>query len=156
MARALVIGFGSSLRGDDALGIRVVEGLRNQVDPALVEILTLHQLGPELAETISRYPLVILVDASIEGAAGTVRSRHIVPDRARRTTTHAVDPAALLSLSESLYGKAPTTLLVTVTGEEFGFGTDISDTVETAIPRALAEIQYLLDANLGEAPPGEQ
>lgn len=154
MAKALVIGFGSTLRGDDALGIRVAENLRAQVDPKLVEIQTFHQLGPELAETFSRYQLVILVDASIEGAAGTVRSRQITPNRGSRSETHAVDPAALLSLAKSLYGNAPTTLLVTVTGEDFSFGTQMSDSVQLAIPEAVAEIEHLLAAHFAEPSPG--
>jgi hypothetical protein len=50
--QVLIVGYGNPLRGDDGLGWRAAERLRTVIQDAGVEILALHQLTPELMETL--------------------------------------------------------------------------------------------------------
>ena len=69
MARALIIGYGNPLRGDDGLGWRAAEQLAEIIPQSEAEVIACHQLTPELAEPISRARLVIFIDMSLELAA---------------------------------------------------------------------------------------
>ena len=59
MARSLIIGYGNPLRSDDGFGWHATQKLTIQLHYADVEIITRHQLTPELAETASHFHLVI-------------------------------------------------------------------------------------------------
>ena len=116
--RVLLIGFGNTLRGDDALGPMAVELLRASLTH--VELLSCHQLAPELAERLARCDRAIFVDAEDCGAPGTVRLERVSPAADAVTSlTHHVQPAALLALARELYGRAPEALLVTGAGATF-------------------------------------
>ncbi len=66
MNRTLVIGYGNTLRGDDGAGICAAERAARRFPG--VDILTVHELQPELAETMCRYHDVIFLDAAMEGS----------------------------------------------------------------------------------------
>ena len=86
MKDLLVIGVGNTLRGDDGAGIRVVEQIRRSPDAP--ECLTVHQLTPELADTIRLHARVCFVDASIAGwkayVSGSVAQRAAADARMRQ------------------------------------------------------------------------
>jgi len=144
MARVLLIGYGNTLRGDDALGPMAVERLRplladlasatgSAVSPE-VELEHCYQLAPELAAQLAAVDLVIFVDAAAEGKPGLVRVERLSPqssDAASSThaasLTHHVQPAALLGLTIALYGRAPEAILVTGAGANFESGEGLSE-----------------------------
>ena len=70
--RPLLLGIGNVLRSDDGLGRVVVEQLARtgELDG---EILSIHQLTPELALPMAEASLVVIIDASREGRPGEVR-----------------------------------------------------------------------------------
>ena len=72
MPRTLIIGYGNPLRGDDGLGWQVASELAKCVD-ALISVVAVHQLTPELAEPVSDADLVIFVDSSCDGEPGSWR-----------------------------------------------------------------------------------
>jgi hydrogenase maturation protease len=63
-ARVLIIGYGNSLRSDDAAGIKVAETIATWQLPH-VRSLAVHQLTPELAAELAAVELVIFVDACV-------------------------------------------------------------------------------------------
>src|SRR5579863_2441204 len=65
MSRTLIIGIGNPLRGDDGLGWRAVESLRQIASLQEVETVTCHQLTPEMAESVSRAERVVFIDAYV-------------------------------------------------------------------------------------------
>ena len=65
----LVIGYGNVLRGDDGAGFLTAELLRDKLRDPDIEILSQHQLLPELMEPISRAARVIFIDATVSGRA---------------------------------------------------------------------------------------
>ena len=107
----LVIGYGSSLRGDDGVGPRVAELVAADPRFAGAVVATRHQLTPELALDMSAAELVVLVDATTEVAAGVVAVRRVEPAEryewsvAPRPTTST--RVVLIALARELYGASP-------------------------------------------------
>ena len=147
MAKVLVIGFGNPLRSDDSFGIQTVERLKASVEAEEVEFVECQQLTPELAEPVSRADLVLFVDADMDGVAGSIHSRRVLPEVRRRSSdalVHHLDPQALLGLSETLYQHAPHAMLMTVTGECFGYGSQLSPEVEKELPGVVEHMKELI------------
>jgi hydrogenase maturation protease len=143
MRRSLVIGYGNTLRGDDGLGVVAAEKVAERLPD--VTVLTSHQLVPEMAESISQAELVVFVDASAETAPGTISTHKIDPDKkAPSSVTHFLDPATLLLLTQELFGVVPIGVLVTMGSAEFDFGTQLSPTIQAAMPDLVSTIICLI------------
>jgi hydrogenase maturation protease len=138
--RTIIIGYGNPLRSDDALGWRVADRLRETVRDPEVEILTLHQLTPELMETLSHADRAIFVDAAAEGVPGAILVRAVQPGPARAAFTHSATPEALLAGAQLLYGHAPQAVLYSVPGADFSLGERLSETVEARLDELVAAI----------------
>ena len=96
---------GNPLRGDDGVGWRVAEAVAAALPDAVADVLTVHQLTPELAEPISRAERVIFIDAAAEGKPGAVRCFAVegaggapAPQGGALTTPHAALGPALLHI----------------------------------------------------------
>src|SRR5688572_12309829 len=145
----LVIGYGNALCGDDGLGVecvrRLVEDVVIQGYP--LELITAHQLTPELVEPISRANAVIFIDAAQTNApSGTITCRELTPARAVEQATstaftHHVQPRALLEGAELLYGHCPLAYLYTVSGQNFGLGDSFSSAVEAALSKLFTDVK---------------
>ena len=151
MPRVLIIAYGNPLRSDDGVAWRAAEALRKQFSPAEIEIEIdcLHQLSPELAETASRFPCVIFVDAASlpEGHPGEIRVGELgSKDPADSAThfSHALSPHAIVRLAETLYGAKPRAFAVTVTGQNFDYGEGLSPAIAAVLPHLVARIEVLV------------
>ncbi len=136
----LIIGYGNPLRGDDALGWRVTQRLRDLVTDPEVEILTLHQLLPELMDTLSRAERAIFIDAAAEGSPGEVVERALTPAVTAASFTHAATPEALLTGARLLYGSAPEGAMISVAGADFSLGAGLSEAVGAQVDRVVAMV----------------
>ena len=144
MKRLLIIGYGNSLRGDDGIGPAVVDELQRSPIAARAELLQRHQLGPELAEQVAAADAVIFVDASAVGTPGQVRTRKLqAPEVATGDLTHHVSPELLLATARGLYGRAPNAVLVTICGESFEMGAQMSDIARTAVRESVPILDSL-------------
>jgi len=126
MPRTLVIGYGNPSRGDDGVGHYVVEKARGRAADNLCT-LVLQQLGPELAETVKDYDLVVFVDAHVDE---TTEGLKIIPvEAAYRPSafSHTLSPGSLLALTKALYHVEPQAFIVAVRGYDFDFGTELSE-----------------------------
>lgn len=131
----LVIGYGNSLRGDDGVGWHAVTSLTSDPRLAGAHVLARHQLTPELAQDIGHAQLVVLVDACGAGAPGMVSVQRVEPGHPRAPAwSHNLDPAALVGLTETLYGASPPVFLITITGTFFGYRDQLSPPVRQALP----------------------
>lgn len=148
--RVLVIGYGNTLRGDDAFGPLVAERLRRVADPRHVDVLACHQLTPELAADIAACDHVIFVDATVAAPAGQLDCRELTGEEAATNALlHSVGPEQLLALASLVYGRSPSATLVCVGGLCFEVGDQqLSPPVAAAVPSAVARIQELLAARL--------
>ncbi len=152
-ARTLVIGYGSPIRGDDAIGPLAAEALCAQPLPPGLAVLARHVLTAELAEDLAAADRVIFLDAETGAVPGSVRVRELVPDAGGASTmAHFHDPRELLAWCEALYGRAPRAWLVTAAGASFGYAhCELSPAAGSALTAMLAEVRRLLDD--GAAPP---
>lgn len=139
MARTLIIGYGNPLRGDDGLGWHAAGQLR-MMKLKDADVLTLHQLTPELAEDASRAELVIFLDASETGTPGEWRNETVLPEAGPQAFTHHASPAGILSNAGALFGNTPKGLLFTMTGESFDYREGLSATVAARLPEMLAAV----------------
>lgn len=146
MARVLIVGYGNPLRGDDGLGWHAARRLSENMRREDVEILTCHQLTPELAERLSRVDRVIFIDAACTGAPGEVLQQAIQPDMsAAADFTHHFDIPALLACAQILFGACPQAVLCSVAAETFDLTESLSPAVEAAVPKLLELVHRLLD-----------
>jgi len=122
MSKTLIIGVGNTLRCDDGAGIRVAEQAGAQFPE--VDVLCVHGLTPELAETVARYDRVIVVDASLTAAG--LRVTTLNPE-STFPRSHNLSPGGVLALSSSLYHRAPSeALLIELPVRSAGFGESLS------------------------------
>ena len=143
--RALVIGFGNTLRADDGVGRYAAERLAGDPRLAGATVIAVHQLAPELAIDVARADLLVLVDAGRGPAAGA-----FTIDRVERSEglgarwSHQFGPAGLVALAEDLYGNAPAAYVVTVGVASVGAGDRLSPAVEAALPLVVDAVAGLV------------
>lgn len=157
MTRILLIGYGNDLRGDDGLGWVVAQHLAETLQCPDVEVLPVHQLYPELAESISRAEFVIFVDAREGDHPGELHyARMTAPpinadehiQAGSSAFTHFVDPGLLTLAARDLYGARPQAIMLSVTGIAFDFQEELSPEIQQTIPILLDYIQTLIDRHL--------
>jgi len=100
----LLFGYGNLSRGDDALGPLLLEYVENRCDLEEIEILSDFQLQIEHALDLENRSLVLFVDASIS-CAGAYDFTQLEPARDKSYTTHAMSPAAVLDVYQSIKNK---------------------------------------------------
>ncbi len=144
MARVLIIGYGNPLRGDDGFGWRAAERLRQRIMNPEIEILTLHQLTPELMDSLSRVDLAIFIDAAEGSEPGILSEREVKPAAtADASFTHHATPEALLAGAAALYGHAPKAHMITVTGADFSLSTELSLAVAEVLDQVVEAVRRL-------------
>ena len=144
MPHVLIVCYGNPLRGDDAVGWRAAERLQAAIDNPEVEILTVHQLTPELMDPLSRVARAIFIDAAQGGEPGEIRERRIDAAAAIPNFTHHATPEGLVGGALRLYGQAPEAVLFTIAAASFEIGEELSapvrDAVAVLVERVLASI----------------
>lgn len=144
----LVIGYGSPIRGDDAIGPLAADALAAGPMPPGLTVLSRHVLTAELAEDLAAADRVIFLDAAVDGRPGEVRVRRLGPDAAAISTmAHFLDPRELLAWCETLYCRTPQAWLVSAAGCSFDYACySLSPAATAALPAMLAEVHKLIDA----------
>ena len=138
--RALVIGYGNELRGDDAVGPQVARRIDDLHLPG-VAVVVRQQLLPELADDIAQADMIIFVDAE---RTRKVRTREVFPGSDAQVIAHSNTPEAMLWLTRSVFGRAPRAWLVTIPALHLGFRQSLSATTRRAAAQAVKEIAGLL------------
>ena len=146
MSDALVIGYGSTLRRDDAVGFRVAEALAEERIGG-VQVLARHQLTPELADPIARARLVVFADASLQLPDRQIRLRPVTPAGAPQISIHTARPEGLLHLAESVFGARPPAWLCEIPIADTGIGESLSPLAEQGIAQAVAAIRRLVESS---------
>lgn len=148
--RPLLLGIGNPLRSDDGLG-RAVAGqlaLERDLD---CEIQVVHQLTPELAESLVGASLIVMVDASREGVPGEIHVRQLSPilQPPGAIGAHHIVPEELATLTATIYGHCPPVIVMTITGAGFSLGEHLSLPATQALFRASAIVRQILISGLG-------
>jgi hydrogenase maturation protease len=144
--RTLIIGYGSPIRGDDAIGPLAADALAAGPLPLGVEVISRHILTAELVEDIAAADRVIFLDATLEGEPGEVRVRRLAPDAsAPSSMAHFLDPRELLAWCQTLYQREPAAYLVSATGHSFDYASySLSPTASAALTPMIAQVQALV------------
>lgn len=139
----LLIGYGNDLRGDDAAGQRAAAQVDAWGLPG-VEVRTLHQLTPELAEPLAAARRAIFLDAHPASRGPHVRVRRLHPAAPTAHLAHTCDPQGLLALAQTAFGRSPEAWWITIPAADFSFGAPLSPLTARGLADALATVQRLL------------
>jgi hydrogenase maturation protease len=145
MSRIYIIGFGSTLRGDDAFGPMVAEQLLERVTCDEVRIDICQGMTPDLALPLSEADVAIFIDCSAEGTVGELVHRTIEPRESMdMSMVHFLDPEALLAWSAKLYGRVPVSHVLTTAGATFEIAEALSPRVEPIVAEAMAAAERII------------
>ncbi len=145
MKRALIIGFGSEIRGDDAFGPQIAYQLEDLVHPA-IQVETCQGLTPDIALTMSEMDLVIFIDCAVGHEPGVINHKEIhTSDDKSLSMVHFLSPESLMTWCGSLYGKLPEAHVFTVTGKCYEISDNLTEPVQQAVPRVIEQVLNLLD-----------
>jgi hydrogenase maturation protease len=138
MPQVLIIAYGNPLRCDDGLAWHAADLLQELTSSSAVEIITCHQLTPELALSVSQAATVLFIDAARNGVAGELISARIEPERFSSLFSHEFSPPAILEAAQELYGKSPQAFAISLVGECFDHGETLSPKVRVSLPKLIA------------------
>lgn len=152
MAGVLIIGCGNPLRGDDGLAWHALAQLERESGVQGTEMISCHQLMPELAEHISGATRVIFIDARVsEGAGhlpGTIDVQEVeAASAASSPFGHHLDPSDLLGIARRLYGSRPEAFAASVVGKSFGYSEELSSPVRAALPELVGRVVELVNGS---------
>ncbi|NBD36390.1 MAG: hydrogenase maturation protease [Chloroflexi bacterium] len=159
----LIAGFGNAFRRDDGVARGVVNALRARLDrPPLgplddgfddlghrVDTVLLHQLVPELAETLAEYDFVIFVDAHVDTVLALIHEEPIASTFKTPFVSHQMHPSTILSLTHQIYDRAPEARLLSLLGHDFDFGEGLSDETAALVPQAVARLMEIIARETG-------
>lgn len=140
----LLIGYGNTLRGDDAAGPAAAEIAAGWRLPHLVA-RPCQQLTPDLAEDVGRADVVIFIDALAQTIAPAgLRIERMDPAPARvRGDSHVACPCELLRLARELYDARPEAWIIGIPAEQFDCGAGLSRSAQDHIDRALEHVRRM-------------
>jgi hydrogenase maturation protease len=141
--RKLLLACGNALRSDDGVGAEIAAEIAQDTACADMKIVVVQQFTPELAEMIANSDLVAFVDAAVNIPAGEISMRSAHPETEEPGSfTHHLSPAALLALSETLYGKLPArAITLTVGALSFELGESLTKPVRAAVPVVVGKLR---------------
>ncbi len=144
-SETLIIGYGNTLRGDDGVGRYLADQIAVLNWPRC-QVLSVHQLTPELAAAIAGVDQVIFIDAqSVDSQASPgLQIQPLHPTHNPEDLSHRSSPAALLTLAELLYNKNVKAWWVLIPAINFAYGETLSPVTQAAQLEALAKIQQLI------------
>jgi hydrogenase maturation protease len=142
----LVIGYGSTLRGDDRVGYQVAETV-GEWQLSQVRSIAVHQLLPELAADIAEVEIVVFVDAvvAIDSPTPDITITPIFAGDDENFSTHIITPQLLLGMTQKLYGAIPVAYLLTIPAIDFTLGATLSSIASQGKDLALDYLKCWLD-----------
>ena len=149
-AKVLVLGVGNYLMGDEGVGVHIIYEMEEMNLPEYVDVLDGGTGGFFLMNYFDIYPVVIFLDATMDGkTAGTVST--IRPKFASDfPTALSVHDVGLKDMIEAIYiqDSIPDLHLVTVSVPDIiPMTLELSKEVEASVPKAIAEILRLAEEN---------
>ena len=157
--KTIVLGFGNPDRGDDGVAWHVLAGIAQRFGQSLTYegieagLFTLSedtqlwfnlQLIPEVAEELAVFQHAIFVDAHTAEIKEEIKISPIEPEFQNSPFTHHLTAATCLSLSKTLYGTYPESILVSIRGYDFGFSHALSQKTSELAKKAVEMIMERL------------
>ncbi len=151
----LIMGIGNYLMGDEGVGVHVAQRLATETLPESVDVLDGGTGGFFLMEYFENYPVVILIDATLDDRpTGTIRviEPRFASDFPRAMSTHDI---GLRDLVEGLaiLGKLPKIYLFAVSIEMIqSQQIELSPALERVMPELLAQVKNMALRQLRSEP----
>ena len=156
--KTLIIGYGNPYRRDDGVGYHVINAVATRLGrPPLaldedgldalgedIDLVSLPQLLPELAETLAGYDQVIFVDAHTGAYAEDLRCTAVKPRYAPSAFTHHMTAETLLGLTLAFTEDVPPAYLFSIRGYDFDFGLGLSAETERLVAEAVERIMDMI------------
>jgi hydrogenase maturation protease len=159
LKKALIIGYGNPDREDDGVAWHILRALTIKLglpspesyedefpESALIDFAFYLQLTPEMAEDISTYEHICFVDAHTGNIPEPVRLIPVESEFQRSPFTHHLTPQSLLSMCETIYGKKPGAVLLSILGQRFLFSRELSEETAVLVPQGVHLIWEWLKA----------
>jgi hydrogenase maturation protease len=148
-----ILGVGNPIACDDGVGIRVALILRTLPLPRNIIVQLRATIAIDVLELLPEYDRIVIVDAMKTGAAaGTCRVLDVAEASALAATPyccHAIGIAELLRIAHAAapLRVAPRVVLVGIEAERLQeYGTELSPTVQNALPQAVRLVLELVEA----------
>ncbi|MCF6183484.1 MAG: hydrogenase maturation protease [Bacteroidales bacterium] len=139
----VVFGIGNSARQDDGLGWAFLDEIQKK-DIFKGELHYCYQLNIEDAEIISNAQKVIFVDAFAGEQNESCLFEKCLSNGEITYTTHALEPQAVLALSENVYGKKPDAYVLKIKGYKWEFEEGLSKSAKENLKYAVNLISEIL------------
>jgi hydrogenase maturation protease len=141
----LIFGYGNLSRGDDALGVLMLEHIEANFDLKNIDLLTDFQLQIEHALDLENRELVVFVDASVKSEIAFEFTR-LKPVRDLSHTTHAMSPAAILDTYQTIKKQMPPPcFLLAIGADSFELGEDLGNTARQNLAEACEFMNTILN-----------
>ena len=145
--KIVIIGYGNELRGDDGVGLLVIDELAKTFSARPdTKLIRRHQLDIADAEEISECRAVIFIDAHVSEERENVElSKLDLVEGATFVVTHISLPEELMSATQAIYDSAPPAYVCAVRGYDFEFGTTVTDIARKLVTQAARDIVELVE-----------
>jgi hydrogenase maturation protease len=141
----LVFGYGNLSRGDDALGVLMLEHIEARFTLENIDLLTDFQLQIEHALDLENRELVVFVDASVKSEIAFEFTR-LQPIRDLSHTTHAMSPAAILDTYQTIKNEPPPPcFLLAIGADSFELGEGLGEKAKQNLAKASEFMETLLN-----------
>ena len=143
--KALVVGIGNDLRGDDDAGLAVARMMKGE-QPASVTILELNNDVTALLDHLPGFDVAMIIDATQSGSPpGTIHrfdaSTIPLPDARSGRSTHGMTIGSILELARIQQLLPKKVLVYGIEGEQYVHGSSLTPEVERAV-RIVAQMIY--------------
>jgi hydrogenase maturation protease len=143
--KALVVGIGNDLRGDDDAGLAVARLIKSE-QPASVTIVELNNDVTSLLDHLPGFDVAMIIDATQSGSLpGTIHrfdaSTVPLPDTRLTRSTHGMTVGSILELARIQQLLPKKVLIYGIEGKQFNHGSSMTPEVERAV-RIVAQMIY--------------
>ena len=138
--KILIFGYENPGMQDDAVGNIFVDKFEEWVKQENIENISFdsnYQLNIEDAEAISKFDMVIFVDASVEDIEDIAFTKVSPKESKIEFTMHAVAPSFILELCNRMYSKMPITYLLHIKVYEMEFMGEITNKAISNLNKAI-------------------
>lgn len=152
----MILGIGTELRGDDAVGLHVARKLLTEELPGRAMVLEMRGDGATLMERWKGSTHVILADAvTADLPPGSVirfdARKDLLQANLFAASSHSFGVAQALAVSLALNELPPSVILFGIQARSFQMGTDLSPEVRRAIDETIGAIRKELAGIINES-----
>ena len=148
--RIVILGIGNLLKGDDGVGVRVIEALTLRDLPPDVELIDGGTGGPTLMVHFDGARALVIVDAvNLDAPPGTVRAFGLqdirsTADAPAPFSLHDLGILSMLELARRLDRLPKVVRIVGIQPDRFDLGDRLTPAVAAAVPQAVTAVRQEL------------